>query len=193
MELIPTIIQDVATGEVLTLAYSNEESLAKTRETGETWLWSRKRGLWHKGETSGNTQKVINISQDCDGDALLFQVAPSGPACHNGGRFCFAHDFGGVLSYLDETIDDKYVKRPFGSLTTQLSSDRNKLVKKLGEEYAEMLVAFASFRPKDLVHEVADLMYLLGVALRCRDVGFREVLAQLHLRSFRDPDLPLKD
>ncbi len=88
--LAPAIVQDHATGEVLMLAYINRESLSKTIESGETWFWSRSRGqLWHKGETSGNTQRVISIALDCDGDTLLIRVEPGGPACHTGARSCF--------------------------------------------------------------------------------------------------------
>ena len=88
--LVPAIVQDSATGEVLMLAYLNAESVAKTIETGETWFWSRSRsGLWHKGETSGNTQRVVSIEIDCDGDTLLIRVEPRGPACHTGERTCF--------------------------------------------------------------------------------------------------------
>ena len=88
--IVPAIVQDAATGEVLMLAYMNAESLAKTIETGETWFWSRsRRVLWHKGETSGNTQRVVSISIDCDGDTILVRVTPDGPACHTGERACF--------------------------------------------------------------------------------------------------------
>ena len=88
--LVPAIVQDSTTGEVLMLAYMNAESLAKTIETGETWFWSRSRSaLWHKGETSGNTQRVVSIEIDCDGDTLLIRVEPRGPACHTGERSCF--------------------------------------------------------------------------------------------------------
>lgn len=88
--LIPAVVQDARTGEVLMLAYMNAESLAKTLETGETWFWSRSRGeLWHKGETSGNTQRVVSMSIDCDGDTLLVKVEPRGPACHTGEQTCF--------------------------------------------------------------------------------------------------------
>jgi len=88
--LVPAIVQDSATGEVLMLAYMNSESVAKTIETGETWFWSRSRGaLWHKGETSGNTQRVVSIEIDCDGDTLLIRVEPRGAACHTGERTCF--------------------------------------------------------------------------------------------------------
>ena len=93
--LIPAIVQDDATGEVLMLAYMNAESLSKTLETGETWFWSRsRRSLWHKGETSGNTQRIVSISIDCDGDTLLVKVRPSGPACHTGARSCFFRSLG---------------------------------------------------------------------------------------------------
>ena len=88
--IVPAIVQDAATGEVLMLAYMNAESLAKTIETGETWFWSRsRRALWHKGETSGNTQRIVSISIDCDGDTILVRVTPNGPACHTGERTCF--------------------------------------------------------------------------------------------------------
>ncbi len=94
--LIPTIVQDARTGQVLTLAYMNRESLQKTLELGETVFWSRSRQqLWHKGETSGNTQRVVNILLDCDGDALLVQVIPSGPACHTGAVSCFFQNLEG--------------------------------------------------------------------------------------------------
>ena len=88
--LVPAVVQDAATGEVLMLAYMNRESLAKTIETNETWFWSRSRGeLWHKGATSGNTQRVVAVAVDCDGDTLLVRVEPRGPACHTGARTCF--------------------------------------------------------------------------------------------------------
>jgi phosphoribosyl-ATP pyrophosphohydrolase/phosphoribosyl-AMP cyclohydrolase len=88
--LVPAVVQDAATGEVLMLAYMNSEALAMTIKTGETWFWSRSRGeLWHKGATSGNTQRVLSISVDCDGDTLLVRVGPRGPACHTGERSCF--------------------------------------------------------------------------------------------------------
>lgn len=92
--IVPAVIQDAATGEVLMLAYMNAESLAKTIETGETWFWSRsRRVLWHKGETSGNTQRVVSVSIDCDGDTVLVRVTPNGPACHTGARTCFFRSF----------------------------------------------------------------------------------------------------
>lgn len=90
--LVAAVVQDDRTGEVLMLAYMNAESLSKTIETGETWFWSRSRGeLWHKGATSGNTQRVVSISLDCDRDALIVRVNPRGPACHTGERTCFFH------------------------------------------------------------------------------------------------------
>lgn len=98
--LVPAIVQDVTTNEVLTLAYMNAESLQLTLESGETWFWSRSRGeLWHKGATSGNTQRVVEIRYDCDGDTLLVRVEPAGPACHTGERTCFHH----VLRELENT------------------------------------------------------------------------------------------
>jgi phosphoribosyl-ATP pyrophosphohydrolase/phosphoribosyl-AMP cyclohydrolase len=92
--LVTAVVQEAATGDVLMVAYMNPESLAKTIETGETWFWSRsRRALWHKGETSGNTQRVVSIAIDCDGDALLVRVEPRGPACHTGERTCFFRSF----------------------------------------------------------------------------------------------------
>src|SRR5690348_5055944 len=113
MKLTPTIIRDARTGAVLTLAYMNEESLAKTRETGETWLWSRSRNeLWHKGATSGNTQRVVHIAEDCDRDALVVSVIPAGPACHTGAESCFADIPPLALPRLMNTLRERFEKRP---------------------------------------------------------------------------------
>src|SRR5919106_1649060 len=127
--LVPVVIQDWATGEVLTLAYANAEAIEKTRETGELHLWSRSRDeLWHKGATSGNTQAVRALRLDCDGDAVLALVEPAGPACHTGERTCFhrgdldaaPHE---VLPGLERTLDDRAAQRPDGSYTVALLDD----------------------------------------------------------------------
>src|SRR5690349_1148518 len=118
--LIPAIVQDAITREVLTLAYMNEQSLALTIETGQTWFWSRSRNeLWHKGETSGNTQTVVALHHDCDNDALVVLVNPAGPACHTGARSCFDtpppdEDLGRLLDGLYELIESRERERPEG-------------------------------------------------------------------------------
>lgn len=180
MDLTPTIIQDAVTGDVLTLAYSNEESLAKMRETGETWLWSRKRGLWHKGGTSGNIQQVVRIGWDCDQDALLVQVLPHGPACHQGTRSCWQET--ALVTELDDAIHRRKEDPEGPGYTRFLLQDRNHIVKKLGEEGAEVLQALLAESDERLVSEVADLLYLLVVALRSRDISFRAVLRTLFNR-----------
>src|SRR5262249_3792570 len=124
--LVPAIVQDARTREVLTLAYMNEESLARTIETGQTWFWSRSRNeLWHKGETSGNTQQVVSLASDCDNDAIVVLVDPAGPACHTGARSCFeleatSQHSGGLLHELYEVIKSRQRDRPEGSYTSYL-------------------------------------------------------------------------
>src|SRR5438552_10338080 len=142
-QLTPAIIQDARTGEVLTLAYMNDEALAKTRETGETWLWSRSRNeLWHKGATSGNTQRVVAISEDCDADALVISVIPNGPACHTGARSCFSGVPPRTLDGLMNVLRDRREKRPSGSYSASLfDKGRDEIVKKIGEEAIEVIVA----------------------------------------------------
>src|SRR5687767_5522479 len=132
MDLTPCIVQDARTGEVLTLAYVNDESLARTRESGEMWFWSRSRGeLWHKGETSGNVQRLRALRYDCDEDAFLALVDPAGPACHTGERTCFHRDLEGevapvayeALPELERTLADRARERPAGSYTVELLDD----------------------------------------------------------------------
>src|SRR5829696_3313422 len=124
--LIPAIVQDATTREVLTLAYMNRESLARTLETNQTWFWSRSRNeLWHKGETSGNTQEVVSLALDCDRDAIVVLVNPAGPACHTGNVSCFDLDAqpnapGPLLDQLYQLISSRERERPAGSYTTYL-------------------------------------------------------------------------
>ncbi len=154
--LIPAIVQDAATSQVLTLAFMNSASLARTIETGETWFWSRSRQeLWHKGATSGNTQRVTGIRLDCDGDALLISVAPRGPACHTGQQTCFHHpvtggmepdsdspELGTILADLYRVIVERERTRPEKSYTTYLFNHGiDKILKKVGEESAETIIA----------------------------------------------------
>src|SRR3954463_7877433 len=143
--LVPCVVQDWRTGEVLTLAYTNAEARARTRETGELHLWSRSRGeLWHKGATSGNTQAVKALRVDCDGDALLALVEPAGPACHTGERTCFftgdlqppaPHE---VLPALERTLASRPAERPQGSYTVALLDDPAHIGEKVEEEAEEV-------------------------------------------------------
>jgi phosphoribosyl-AMP cyclohydrolase / phosphoribosyl-ATP pyrophosphohydrolase len=185
--LIPAIVQDAATREVLTLAYMNRESLQRTIETRETWFWSRSRNeLWHKGATSGNTQQVVDLVEDCDGDAIVVLVKPAGPACHTGARSCFEvkqnEDLGSLLTQLYALIESRERERPDGSYTTYLfDHGLDKILKKVGEESAETIIAAKNEETKPLVSEVSDLVYHLLVLLVARGVSLgqiREELAQ---------------
>ena len=186
--LIPAIVQDASTREVLTLAYMNRESLARTIETRETWFWSRSRNeLWHKGETSGNTQQVVDIVADCDGDAIVVLVKPAGPACHTGARSCFDlkqdEDLAGVLTRLYQLIESRERERPEGSYTTYLFDEGiDKILKKVGEESAETIIAAKNEETKPLVSEVSDLIYHLLVLLVARGVSLDQVREELVLR-----------
>ena len=189
--LVPAIVQDAHTREVLTLAYMNAESLARTLETGQTWFWSRSRNeLWHKGATSGNTQHVVALTADCDNDAIIILVEPAGPACHTGARSCFAlpeqHD-GGLFHELYEVIKSRKEQRPEGSYTTYLfDKGLDKILKKVGEESAETIIAAKNEDKKQLVAETADLLYHLLVLLVERDVNLDDVREELAQR--RKPD-----
>ncbi|HZG73192.1 MAG TPA: bifunctional phosphoribosyl-AMP cyclohydrolase/phosphoribosyl-ATP diphosphatase HisIE [Chondromyces sp.] len=193
--LIPAIVQDVATKEVLTLAYMNKESLGKTLETGETWFYSRSRQeLWHKGATSGNTQKVINIKYDCDQDALVVLVKPAGPACHKGTTSCFEKSLYGdgeqtkalpytILHTLEQVISEREKERPEGAYTTYLfEKGVDKILKKVGEEAAEVIIAAKNRDKEELKWEAADLLYHLLVLLREQDLPLVEVLGVLAKR-----------
>lgn len=192
--LVPAIIQDAATKEVLTLAYMNEESLAKTLETGETWFYSRSRQeLWHKGATSGNTQTVVSISYDCDQDAVLVLVNPKGPACHTGAVSCFSEkvyegeagspDYYGILQTLEKVILDRERERPEGAYTTYLfEKGVDKILKKVGEEAAEVIIAAKNRNHEELRWEAADLLYHLQVLLVEQGLPFSEVLRTLEER-----------
>ena len=189
--LVPAIIQDAATKEVLTLAYMNEESLAKTLETGETWFYSRSRQeLWHKGATSGNTQSVISIHYDCDQDALLLQVNPKGPACHTGAVSCFSEkvfesdepNFA-IMSTLEKVIQSREKERPEGAYTTYLfEKGVDKILKKVGEEAAEVIIAAKNRNPEELRWEAADLLYHLQVLLVEQGLPLKVVLNTLEER-----------
>ncbi|MEH7352815.1 bifunctional phosphoribosyl-AMP cyclohydrolase/phosphoribosyl-ATP diphosphatase HisIE [Neobacillus drentensis] len=191
--LVPAIIQDAMTKEVLTLAYMNEESLAKTIETGETWFYSRSRQeLWHKGATSGNTQTVVSMNYDCDKDALLVLVYPKGPACHTGAVSCFSErvmegtsnlgDYQ-ILQSLEKVIINRERERPDGAYTTYLfEKGVDKILKKVGEEAAEVIIAAKNRDHEELRWEAADLLYHLQVLLVEQGLPFKEVLRTLEER-----------
>jgi phosphoribosyl-AMP cyclohydrolase / phosphoribosyl-ATP pyrophosphohydrolase len=183
--LIPVIVQNAATREVLTLAYMNRESLQRTIETKQTWFWSRSRNeLWHKGATSGNTQEVVSLALDCDRDAIVVLVNPAGPACHTGAVSCFdigtrQDDLGSLLDQLYELIQSRERERPAGSYTTYLFEEGlDKILKKVGEESAETIIA-AKNDDGHLTAEVSDLVYHLLVLLVARGVSLAQVAAEL--------------
>ena len=187
--LVPAIVQDAATREVLTLAYMNRESLAKTIETQQTWFWSRSRGeLWHKGETSGNTQQVVSLTLDCDADAIVVLVDPAGPACHTGARSCFEAEskptgIGSVLDQLHQLIQTRERERPANSYTTYLFDEGlDKILKKVGEESAETIIAAKNDDGGRLASEVSDLVYHLLVLLVARGVTLEEIARELGQR-----------
>ncbi|WP_054951274.1 bifunctional phosphoribosyl-AMP cyclohydrolase/phosphoribosyl-ATP diphosphatase HisIE [Numidum massiliense] len=215
--LVPAIIQDAATKEVLTLAYMNETALTHTVETGEVWLWSRSRQqLWHKGETSGNTQRVVAISFDCDDDALLVQVVPRGPACHTGTVSCFreaayrdseertdaptgatneeqpistkaaSDDLLRVLRELEVVVAAREKERPQGAYTTYLFTEGlDKILKKVGEEASEVIIAAKNRSASELRAEAADLLYHLLVLLREQRLPLASVLEELQSRQLQ--------
>ena len=173
--LVPVVVQDWRTGEVLTLAYANAEAVARTRETGELHLWSRSRGeLWHKGATSGNVQRVRALRLDCDGDALLALVEPAGPACHTGARTCFHH--GEVdppapheaLPMLERTLASRARERPAGSYTVELLDDPPRIGAKVREEAEEVSRAAREEPDARVDEEAADVLYHLAVLLHSR-------------------------
>jgi phosphoribosyl-ATP pyrophosphohydrolase/phosphoribosyl-AMP cyclohydrolase len=173
--LVPCIVQDWRTGEVLTLAYMNEQALARTRDTGELHLWSRSRGeQWHKGETSGNVQTVCALRVDCDGDALLALVEPAGPACHTGERTCFHRgelDRGApyeTLPALERTVAERARERPGGSYTVELLDDPTLIGEKVMEEAEEVARAAREESDARVDEEAADVLYHLLVLLRSR-------------------------
>ena len=178
--LVPCVVQDWASGEVLTLAYMNAEALARTEATGELHLWSRSRGeLWHKGATSGNTQAVKALRLDCDADAVLALVEPAGPACHTGERTCFhagelrpmPHE---VLPSLERTIAARAADRPEGSYTAALLADPPRIGAKVQEEAEEVARAAREETDERVAEEAADVLYHLAVLLRSRGLSLAD-------------------
>ena len=200
--LIPAIVQDAATGRVLTLAYMSRETVKLSLKERQTWFWSRSRQkMWHKGETSGNTQQILRADADCDGDALLVTVQPQGPACHTGKESCFFNDVFGAefrpsfgplsegrflttIERLVEVIKARKVEMPEGSYTTYLfSKGLDKILKKIGEESAETIIAAKNQSKSELTLESADLLYHLLVLFVNEGLELESVLAELEKRA----------
>jgi phosphoribosyl-ATP pyrophosphohydrolase/phosphoribosyl-AMP cyclohydrolase len=215
--LVPAIVQDALSKEVLMLAYMNRESLQMTLESGDTWFWSRsRRELWHKGATSGHVQKVQALYYDCDADTLLVTVHQTGPACHTGRYSCFFNeaaagqeDEGGlreaegspnglpdlhslhkesgnrfaILSALESIIAERDAERPEGAYTTYLfEKGIDKILKKVGEETAEVIIAAKNRNNEELRYEVSDLIFHLMVLLRDAKLPLDEVMCELDRR-----------
>ncbi|MGG4343867.1 bifunctional phosphoribosyl-AMP cyclohydrolase/phosphoribosyl-ATP diphosphatase HisIE [Paenibacillus lautus] len=205
--LVPAIVQDAQSKQVLMMAYMNRESLRLTLESGETWFWSRSREeLWHKGATSGNVQTVVSMTYDCDGDTLLLLVDPKGPACHTGQTTCFYNEItvqgqengtannhaaaeGGrfaVLAELEEVIAQREVERPEGAYTTYLfDKGVDKILKKVGEEASETIIAAKNKDNAELKLEISDLIYHLLVLLQERKLPLDEIMDELSRRHER--------
>jgi len=214
--LVPAIVQDVDTREVLMMAYMNRESLKLSLESGETWFWSRSRQeLWHKGATSGNVQTITSLKYDCDGDTLLVEVKPNGPACHTGAVTCFHNEIIGlpeksaneasdeagaasasassssdsrfeVLAELESVIAERERERPEGAYTTYLfDKGVDKILKKIGEEASETIIAAKNKDNDELRLEVSDLMYHLLVLLQERKLPLDDIMSELSRRHER--------
>lgn len=182
--LVAVVAQHAVTGAVLMLAHADREALEHTLVTGEMHYRSRRRGLWHKGATSGNTQRVLSLHADCDADTILARVLPAGPACHNGDLTCFGVPQAGALAALDATLAARATaSEPGASYTAQLLGDRNRRLKKLGEEAAELAVACADGDRERAVSEAADVIYHTLVALRALGASLEDVQLELARRA----------
>ena len=185
---MPCIVQDARTGEVLTLAYMNDEALRRTRETGEMWFWSRSRQeLWHKGATSGNVQRLKELRLDCDEDAILALVDPAGPACHTGARTCFHNgDLERVaseaLATLERTIAERRQAAPEDSYTARLLADRDLVGEKVREESEEVARAAREESDERVAEEAADVLYHLAVLLAERGMELSDAYEVLNGR-----------
>jgi phosphoribosyl-ATP pyrophosphohydrolase/phosphoribosyl-AMP cyclohydrolase len=201
-------VQDAASKDVLMMAYMNKESLRRTVETGEAWFWSRSRAeLWHKGATSGHYQKVRSIRYDCDADTLLLQVQPLGPACHTGSYSCFTgaiamqdgqaangsassgiagSDRFAILSELESVIAQRDAERPTGAYTTYLfAQGLDKILKKVGEETAEVIIAAKNHSKDELRYEASDLIFHLFVLLREAKLPLDDLMRELESRHVK--------
>ncbi len=192
--LIPAILQDQTTGNVLMLAYMNQEAYQKTLETKEAWFYSRSRKeLWHKGASSGNIQKVVSMTLDCDSDTLLLTVAPQGPACHTGETSCFfkpiikeENQKRDVIHQIIETIEHRKENPKEGAYTTYLFNEGiDKVLKKVGEEASEVIIGAKNNDADEIKWEVADLIYHTLVLLNMTDVSLDEIKAVLYERHIK--------
>ncbi|HEX7338265.1 MAG TPA: bifunctional phosphoribosyl-AMP cyclohydrolase/phosphoribosyl-ATP diphosphatase HisIE [Gemmatimonadales bacterium] len=201
--LVPVVTQESRSGDILMVAFANQDALDRTLSTGLAHYFSRSRGtLWQKGETSGHVQRVTEVRLDCDGDTLLYRVEQTGPACHTGTRTCFSTVLGGaagqrggdsvvaedpgghLLSRLAATIARRAAERPTGSYTAELLAQGvGKASQKVGEEAVEVVVAAHSEDDERLASEAADLLYHLLVLLQARDVPLDAVLRELERRE----------
>jgi len=185
--LLPVVVQDRASGDVLMVAWANAEALARTAETGLAHFWSRSRkSLWRKGETSGNGLRVVEARADCDGDTLLLVVVPEGPACHTGSRTCFGETSptaAGMLEELARVVAERAEAPPEESYTARLlSKGPDQVLKKIGEEATEVVLAGRVQSDERLAEETADLLYHLLVALHQRRVPLARVMDELRRR-----------
>lgn len=188
--LVTVVCQDAITGDVLMVAHANREALEQSVATGEMHYWSRTRGLWHKGESSGNRQIIKALRYDCDADAILAQVESVGPACHTGSYSCFGDQgtSGGILSRLDAVLESRAAASGESSgdlptsYTQRLLRDRNLRLKKLGEESSELITACADGDTTRAVEEAADVLYHVLVALRATGGTLRDVERELARR-----------
>jgi phosphoribosyl-ATP pyrophosphohydrolase/phosphoribosyl-AMP cyclohydrolase len=183
--LVPVIAQNALSGEVLMVAYADRDALTRTRDTGDAYYHSRSRGvLWRKGETSGHTQRVVDVRVDCDGDAVLYLVKQTGPACHTGTATCFGTPGAPMLARLADTIADRARNRPQGSYTAKLLAEGPAAAaRKVGEEAVETVVAAGSETPDRLASEAADLLYHLLVLLEAKQLPLQRVLEELERRA----------
>ena len=185
--LVPAIIQDARTKNVLMLGFMNEEAFAKTESTGLVTFYSRtKKRLWTKGEESGNVLKVVSIADDCDHDTLLIQAIPAGPVCHTGNATCFSEtNESGIefLAYLQEFINRRHQEMPEGSYTTSLfKKGINRMAQKVGEEAVETVIEATNGTDDRLIHEASDLIYHLIVLLTSKRLTINELAAELEKR-----------
>ncbi|HNP70156.1 MAG TPA: bifunctional phosphoribosyl-AMP cyclohydrolase/phosphoribosyl-ATP diphosphatase HisIE [Kouleothrix sp.] len=193
--LIPAIVQHARSGEVLMLGYMNEQALRTTLDTHQVTFWSRSRqSLWTKGETSGNVLRLVEIRQDCDGDALLVLAEPSGPTCHTGAPSCFFRSLdgtvcdervpaGAILAQLSDVIAQRAAERPEGSYTTKLlNGGVDRIGKKIGEEAAEVIIAAKNAAPDELTWEMADLLYHSLVLLVQQNLPLDAIWRELRRR-----------
>jgi phosphoribosyl-ATP pyrophosphohydrolase/phosphoribosyl-AMP cyclohydrolase len=189
--LVPAVVQDASTGEVLMLAWMNQEALDRTLATGQATFWSRSRKeLWVKGATSGNTQAVRAVRVDCDQDAVLLRVDPAGPACHTGARSCFFEALrdappapGETLAALEAVLRSRRTDPPPGSYTARLFADESLRHKKVGEEAAELITASLRGKRDEIVNEAADLVYHSLVLLCAHGLGLADVAEVLRARE----------